>query len=686
MGIIVKGDYLRSKASGDQTQKNAWLDHVGNAEWCDLRLTPDEAKKCETSEYKPTDEEKEIRAMIIRQFSLGYLTMYTPRREFNDLSTIGRMTVDQMSFNTYQPNNGEAPEADIINGWRSQAIRPIVRNKCISIAAHATAQLIFPKVFSYNSQSDTQEDAARVMRDLIEWSADQSKYPETSLNAILSALFNPASIYYTEYGEVYRNVKREKEDNGKWKVESMLDEDLSGFKDTSVPVDELYIENWYESDIQKQGWLIWRRVIGYDLASTKYGHYDNFKYVKPGVQIIYNDLNQTFYEAYDSNMRTESCEEIIYWNKKMDLKLVIVNGVMLTEADNPNPRTDKLYPFIKFFYENMDEGKCFYGKSLAFKMQSDANIVNTLYPMIIDGTYLNIFQPMVNFGSETIGSDVIIPGGVTQLSDPTSKLEPIAVAGNIKAGMDTLMKVEESVSESSEEPILNGQQPGADTTAYEISRLEQNANTVLGLFLKMIASYVKQYGRLRVGDILQHMTIVDTDKITDDAKLVYKTFLVKGSSKGDTKKIQFTDEVPDEMTGDEMLKNSYAVKASEDRLGMEIAKVNPSIFRDLCYEIVVTPDIMHPKSDDLERAMKLELYDRAIQNQHADQEKVFKDFLLGAYKNIKEPDDYIAPNQPQGQMQGQQTVQLVPGQKPSAQPSPIAAMSRMNVPSIPQPH
>ena len=654
--------------------------HIANAEYAETKLDPKEAEKLNASAYKPTDEEREVRSMVIRQFGLGYLTMYKPRREFNDLAVIGRMTIDQMSFNTYQPNNGEAPEGDIINGWRSNAIRPIVRNKCISIAAHATAQLIFPKVFSYNGQSEVQEDAARVMRDLIEWSADQSKYEDTSLNAILTSLFNPASIYYTEYGEVYRNVKRDKGTNGKWIVEKMLDEDLSGFKDQPVPMDELYIEDFYQQDIQKQGWLIWRRVIGYDLASTKYGHYDNFKYVKPGVQILYNDANQTFYEQYDSNMRTDEVEEIIYFNKKMDLKLIVVNGILLTSADNPNPRNDKLYPFVKFFYENLDEGKCFYGKSLAFKMQSDANIVNTLYPMIIDGTYLNIFQPMVNFGSETIGSDVIIPGGVTQLSDPNSKLTPIAVAGNIKAGMDTLMKVEESVSESSESPLQQGQTPGADTTAYEISRLEQNSNTVLGLFIKMISSYVRQYGRLRIGDILQYLTILDADKITDDAVLVYKTFVVKGSGNTESKKVEFTSDIPDQMTQDQMLKKSYEVKAKEDQLGMEIAKVNPTIFRDLCYQLVVSPDVMYPRSDDLERAMKLELYDRAIQNPQADQEKVFKDFLLGAYKDIKEPDDYIAPPQQQQQGQGGQTAQLVPGQKPTAQPSPIAAMSRMPLP------
>ena len=640
------------------------IQNVGNAEWAEMKLTPEEFKKDQISAYQPDEEEKKVRQMIIRQMTLGYQNMYKPRREFNDLSVIGRMTVDQMSFNTYQPNNGEAPEGDLINGWRSNAIRPIVRNKCISIAAHATAQLIFPKINAYNEQSDAQEQAARVMRDLMEWSAEQSNYVDTSLNAVITALWSPASIYFTEHGEVFRTVKSEKDENGKWIPKQEIDEDLSGFKDTPVPVDELYIEDFYQNDIQKQGWLIWRRVIGYDLASTKYGDRPNWKYIKPGVQLIYNDLNQTFYENYDSNMRTEDVEEIIYFNKKMDLKIEMVNGVMLSTSDNQNPRNDKLYPFVKFGYELMDEGKCFYYKSLAFKMQSDANIVNTLYPMIIDGTYLNIFQPMVNFGSETIGSDVIVPGGVTTMTDPNSKLQPIQVAGNIKAGMDTLMEVEKSVNDSSQEPIQQGQSPNQQTTAYEISRLEQNANTVLGIFIKMIAQYVRQYGRLRIGDILQYLTILDADRITDDPELVYKSFLVKGSGKFENKKIEFTDDIPDEPMDEETaLGYSYDVLKHQDRTGMKIYRVNPVLFRNLKYMLVVTPDVMHPKSDDLERAMKLEVYDRAIQNPLANQEKVYTDFLLGAYKEIKDPDEYI--NKPQ-----EGGLPPINGQQPIGQPQP----------------
>lgn len=669
MSIVIKGDALKAKAPKDK----GWLEHIGNAEYCDLRLTPDEAKKASPSEYMPTEEEKKIRAMILRQFTLGNETMFKPRLEFNDMSVIGRDQVDKMAMNVYQPNNGEAASEDLVNGWRSNAIRPVVRNKCISISAHATAQLIFPKVFAFNGESDAQEESAKVMRDLIEWSSEQSNYSDTSLEAVLTATWSPASIRYTEYGEVYRVVKREKDENGKWILEKTLDEDLSGFKDTAVPVDELFIENIYEHDIQKQGWLIWRRVIGYDLASTKYGHYDKFKYVKPGVQIVYNDANQVFYESYDSNMRTESCEEVIYWNKKMDLKLVLVNGVLVTDCDNPNPREDKLYPFVKFGYELIDEGKFFYYKSLAFKMQSDANIVNTLYPMIIDGTYLSVFPPFVNLGSETIGSDVIVPGGVTTLSDPNSKLNPIVVSQNIRQGMETLMKVEESVNETSEQPTLQGQQTKGGTTAYEISRMEQNANTVLGLFIKMIAQYVRQYGRLRIGDILQYLTIIDADKITDTPELVYKSFVVKGTGKYTNKKIEFADNMPDEpIDGKKKLSASYDILERQKATDMEISRVNPRLFRQLRYTLMVSPDVMHPRSEDLERAMKLELFDRAIQMGPAlNQEKIAEDFLFGAYKDVHDPKEYIAQGQPmQAPQQG-------------AQESPLQGMGKQGLPQIP---
>lgn len=645
-------------------------------------------QKIAQSDYKPSKEELEMRAQIIKDFTLGYVTMYTPRVEFNDLCVLDRMQVDQMGWNTYQPNNGGAMEGDELNAWRSRAMKPVIRNKCISIAAHATARLIFPKVFAYDELSDAQSDAAQVMRDLMEWTADQANYANTSLHAVVTALTDPASIVYTEYGEVKRKVKRPNE-KGKYKTEEILDETLSGFKDEMVPVDELFIENFFENDIQKQGWLIRRKVFGYALAEAKYKNaYENFKYVTPGVQLVYNDANQSFYQVYDTNMRPYDVEEVTYWNRNQDVKIIMVNGVMLTEYDNPNSRIDKKYPFVKFGYELINN-RCFYYKSLAFKLMQDANIVNSLYPMIIDGTYLNIFPAMLQLGGEMIGSDVIVPGAVTNLSDPNADLRVIqsSTANGLNAGMNTLLKVDESINQSAETPISGADNQPGGTTAYEISRIEQNSATVLGLFIKMISNYVKGYGQLRMGDILQYLTILDADKITDKAELVYKTFLLhnkQSEGKVKSRKIQFTGGLPEEpMSEQQDLQQSYDILKEQGGVdsNVELYKVNPEKFRNLTYMLTIDADVLNPRSEDLERAYDLETYDRMIMNPIADQEEAFRLLLSTNPKTKKDPDKFVSkqnPNDPlamaTSQAQGQSPLQAAMGKTPLPQ-SPLSVNS-----------
>ena len=60
------------------------IKNVGNGQWADMTLTPEEFAKEKPSSYAPTPEEREVRAMILRHFSFGYQNMYKPRREFND--------------------------------------------------------------------------------------------------------------------------------------------------------------------------------------------------------------------------------------------------------------------------------------------------------------------------------------------------------------------------------------------------------------------------------------------------------------------------------------------------------------------------------------------------------------------------------------------------------------------------
>lgn len=636
----------------------------------------------EQAEYQETPEEKSVSDLILRHFILGSTNMYTPRVEFNDLSLINRDQYDQMSFNTYQPNNGESWEGSPQSAWRSRAIKPVVRNKCISIAAHATARLIFPKVFAYNQDSDEQENAARIMEDLMEYSGDISNYSYTALMRVITALASPASIGYTEYGEVTKVVKTQKGDDGKWIEKRVRDESYPEFMDEIVPVNQLYIQNMYEPDIQKQGFLIWRKVYSYSEAQIKYnGVYENFKYVRPGVQTLYDDANRTFYYVYDPNMRQEDVEEITYWNKNLDIKITMVNRVMLTPCDNPNPRMDKLYPFDKFGYEPI-HNRFFYYKSLAFKLQQDANVINTLYQMVIDKTYLSIFPPMVALGDEIIASDVIVPGAVTTMAAGVNADLKAINPGNVNAlkdGIASIQLVEDSIDQTSADSQQSGAKEGGSQTAYEISVLEQNANTVLGLFLQMIAKHVRDFGKLRMGDILQYLTAPEVVAIegTDDAELVYKTFFLNSKGDDKNKKIVLDKGVPDDMDEDEYLEASWELLGEEDKKDMLISRVNPTLFRELQYRVTVSPDILNPRSTDLDRAFALEDFDRMIMQPTVfDPEETGKLLLKNNPLTKKNPDKYIVKQPAPGSMPPPQPGMPQAGNAPlnsmSAKPSPLS--------------
>lgn len=608
--------------------------------------------------YFPSQDAKARLMMIRDDFTTGDTIMRRPRREFNDLGFIERDSIDQMSWGVYQPNDGDALEGDQINGWRSQAVRPIVRNKVFSIAAHTTARTLFPKIVAFDDDATEQSDAASVMSDLMEWSIfnTNATYADVSLRAVIAALVRPVSIVQTEYVQVFRNVKREKTKNG-YRMERILDEDFSGFIDESVPSEQVYIPDFYQQDVQKQIWVIRRRVRPFQTLKTLYqDEYTDFAHVKPGVQCLYNDANQEFYYAYDPELEQDECEEVLYWNKSLDLYLIEVNGILLTDPDNANPREDKLYPFATFGYEFLRaNGDSFYWKSLAFKTMPDEKIVNTLYPMIIDGTYLAIMPPMVNIGGEIIESDVIAPGVVTTFSSPDADLKPIAVQSeNLKAGMDALFQVEKNINDDAFNPVQQGDMPenGGNMPAYNMSTLEKNQKILMGPFLDMIARYVKQMGRLRIGDIKQHLTLPELTAIdgSADADLVYKTFILpQGKSRNKSKKIKFSLDMPDEsMDKKTLIKHSYKLK-QEQGDSMTLSKVNPILFRDLKYQCHVGTDIIQPISEELESQWNLAIFDKAVQQPLMfDQQEIAKLLMEASPTTKKHPEKYLAkPGQQQ---------------------------------------
>lgn len=638
-----------------------------------------DSKKDSVSLYTPAPLERECRNEFLKDFRNAWQTMQLPRPEFNDMSLYQRYVIDMLAFNTYQENDGMPMMEDRLGGWQSTAMRPIIRNASVSIVAHQTARQLVPKISAYNQESDEQEDAAKVMSYLVDWAREQANYPYKALFRNIAALYSPISWGYSEYVEVMKNVKDGKNSDGTWKYKQIKDEDESGFQHIPLSCDQVYFANFYERDVQKQDFIILRRVISYDKAKAKYGHLPNFKYVQPGVIVTLDDANNGFYNFYDPHMRQEDVEELIRWRKTTDSKEIMVNGVMLTEAYAENPRADHQYPFDAFYYLPINE-RCIAGKSLVFSLQSDARLANEFYQMIADGTKLNLFPPTVTTGSEKTGTDVMIPGLNLAFSDKEVKVDALRTADgqSLQTAMNTLEKIESSLHESSQDPIQQGQQQtqGPASTAYEISRIEQNSATVLGLSIKFFTfAHVIPYGRLLLSDILQYMTLPDVEKITDEGGLIYRTFYAKEPGKnGKQNKIQFDAQLPDSMTEDEKLDMSWALLKAQGGVNSNTTlwKVNPTLFREHKFMFTVDADVLNPRSAELERAFDLETYDRAVASPVADQEKIFTDLLMSTNpKTERNPEKYVMKQPPQAPPQTSANGQ--PGTPSAAAPSNVTA-------------
>ncbi len=349
----------------------------------------------------------------------------------------------------------------------------------------------------------------------------------------------------------------------------------------------------------------------------------------------------------------------------------------MDDVDQPNPRKDKLYPFATTGYEKFN-ARCFYYKSLVFKMGPDEEVINTLYRMIIDGTYINIMPPSVVFGAEEISSDVMAPGKVTTVNNPqpNQSWQTLTTNNNLEAGHRMLEKVESSAVETSASNLSAGQPVGGKQTAYYISALEQNAKTMLGLFVNMIGNIVQDFGYLRVSDILQYMTVGQAmELLSPNDKLKFSSFLMRDkmiNGERKSRRIKFDGNIPSMMSQDEVMEMSYGLMHQQKELGddTEIMLVNPTLFRSYKYKLKIVPEALLPQSDATKKALMLEQYAMGKDNQLLDQKAMTQELFLGAYDATKDdPDRFMVQQQPEqpGAPQG------VPGQP--GQPGAEAAIT-----------
>lgn len=592
-----------------------------------------EEKKLALLQYDFTKEEREVLVNVMRDYNHAYSIKHQTFREFNDLSVLNRQIEDQKTFNAYIPPK----KLDEDNYWKAQTKRPTTRNKVIFIAAKITASILAPHIFAQNEDDEEDKDAGKVMETIMQWVNENSNYETIFLNAVIAMLVNPCAYVYVDY----------------------TDDEECGFVDYNVPVDEILLANNYIQDIQKQPFIIRDRKIDFVTAKEKWGKEENFQYVKPGIQLVFNGQNEQFYQEYDPSAEDRLVSEVIYWNKNENLEIVYLNGIPIKQGELPKKRK---YPIVKSGYELIDEGQFTYYKSLVFKLAPEQRVLDEIYNLVLDGSFLSIMPSAAIFGEEIIDSNVVAPGSITTFTDPNTRMEVFTPKGDLSVGYNLINTIENSMTEASQSAASGAGLP--NRTAYEVATLEENARVQLGLFGKMIAKFVKDWGELKLCDIVKHLTVGQVQELNTGSPLKYKTLLLNDENSDKTTKVEFRSDLPEEpITEEEELIMQLELLSEEKKKNQTIYKVNPALFRKLKYKIKVSPDTLFKPTGGILRAFNLEGYDRMINNPLIASDmnslaNVTRDMLVANYKpnsvDKYVPDPKVIQKQQQAKAQAEQ--------------------------------
>jgi hypothetical protein len=270
-----------------------------------------------------------------------------------------------------------------------------------------------------------------------------------------------------------------------------------------------------------------------------------------------------------------------------------VDANPIKHRDNENrPK----YNFAKLGYEDISS-RFFYYKSAAWKLGDDDELVIRTEQMLADAVFLDTMAPTVTSGIGQMSEAIMVPGKNISFENPDVKINPIHLGGSISNAFNLILQKEKSISESSQDPLMQGVQ-GTAKTATESALLAQNAKIALGRFGNMLTNSLRNLGGLMIDVIVNHQTVADVEEIADGSvKEKFKTFiLTKSSDSGLTKKIVFN---PD-MMGEEVDEETKSMEMLEKEGGIDsdtrIYEVNPEKWRKLKYFLFVDVEELLPLS------------------------------------------------------------------------------------------
>lgn len=494
------------------------------------------------------------------------------------------------------------------------------RNAIISYLARVALNPVKAQILAVNKKTGfLSKKFSEALEDMNQYSLNEENGDAKYLQAALEAAVKGTVVVYEGYMKNFQKEKTvESYDavTGRVKYKEKDRVIFDNCYQEVVPLEDFYITNAYQPDVQKQPRIIWRKLTTYFEAQNEFSHYRNWKYVRPGNYTLAMEM-QTFYrQAQLADLPMDRVEILRYYCRRTNTHIVLCNGILMYSG--PIPFKDGKYPFAKTVNEPFGND-FFWGQGMPGKYMGEQDLINSFINMMAQKTTNSLLPTGLSSDlDDLIEDDVIEIGKMRQVSDVNKWkfLEPPAVEGAEFNMFQTILNLaKDSANVGAGDLTTAG---GGKVTARQVLLKQQELVQKLSFNTNYLEDLEVDRTKLRTSHILQFYPIPRIERITGRGgkeleELVYRDIRLSNSELSDgrkgTKIVKLVGDVgnPDER---QKLADDLSVQElmGEDQgVPTEAMALSVDIFQEYDTNVQVVKNSSFERNQALDQASRMEL-------------------------------------------------------------------------------
>lgn len=641
--------------------------------------------------YSPDDEEqKDIQEVL----SSYVTTRNVMQRNYEYLN--GRNIFECIDDWTKRWNGYIPPLNPLMDQTSWNIFYNFTRNAIIAYLAHVALNPIKAAIVAISKKSGIpSKKFAEALEDLNTYSLNEENGSARFLEAATEAAVKGTVVVYEGY---MKNFQKEKvplnfdAQTGKITYSKKDKVIFDNCYQYVVPLEDFYITNAFQSDVQKQPKIIWRRLTTYFEAQNEFSHYKNWKYVRPGNYTLAMEM-QTFYrQAQLTDLPMDRVEILRYYCRRNNQHTVLCNGVVMYSG--PIPFKDGKYPFAKTVNEPFGND-FFWGQGMPGKYMGEQDLINSFINMMAQKTTNSLLPTGLSSDlDDLIEDDVIEIGKIRQVSDINKWKwwESPQVNGGEFNMFQTVLGLAKDTANVM--PAISGK-----ATARQILLQQQQLTDKISYNINFLEDLEVDRTKLRTSHILQFYAIPRIERITgkggkDIEDMVYRDIKVNNAQLSDGRKgTKIVKIIGDEHKNPDTRKkladslSMMELAGEEQGIPTEALAISADIFQDFDVNVQVIKDSSLKRNQALDQASRLELANwrisvaqlAPIPNPEGMIEWVEESFGVDKSEFEEPPAGQLQQNPQQQAMQQGQLPQQNGGQNPQTAQSPIQQMQPSNI-------